>query len=131
MIKPFDLGSYLFLYFKKLTIINQVVVSTIFYVHPKPWGNGFNLTCAYFHIVNHKPYFSKTLSHPIRVGASLLGSRKLISNIRPIKSGLPLVFHGKLLEDFSLRIQVCPNRKGLGPLHSYSIRMGLEPSILF
>ena len=22
---------------------------------------------------------------------------------------------------------VCPNRKGLGPLHSYSIRMGLEP----
>ena len=25
---------------------------------------------------------------------------------------------------------VCPNRKGL-PLYSYSIRMGLEPSILF
>ena len=30
----------------------------------------------------------------------------------------------------TLRIQICP-KKGIIPIHSYSFRMGLEPSILF
>ena len=30
----------------------------------------------------------------------------------------------------TLRIQICP-KKGITPIHSYSFRMGLEPTILF